>query len=101
MFTSANKLYPGWHQFKIKKINERSGDRIWPDCALYSMCFVDPVPCLIVKIKLAASGVVDRNTKMTVTWMNGKRVEIVANDERFEITSSGAITHPEAPLYSE
>ena len=103
MFTSANKLYPGWHQFKIKSgINGRSGDRIWPDCALYSMCYVDPVPCLIVKLKLATSGgVVDRNTKMTVTWMNGKRVGIDAKDERFEITSSGAITHPQAPLYSE
>ena len=101
MFTSANKLYPGWKQFKVKTgINGRSGERIWPSCALYTQCFVDPVPCLIVNLKLA-SDVVDENTKMTVTWMNGKRVKIDARDERFKIASSGAITHPEAQLYSD
>ena len=99
MFTSANKHYPGWHQFKVK--GKTGGEAIWPDCALYSRCFVDPVPCLIVKLKLAASGVLDRNTKMTVSWMNGKRVDMDATDEGFKITSSGAITHPQAPLYSE
>ena len=95
MFTSANKLYPGWHQFKVYSKKNQIGS-VWPDCARYTMCYVDPVPCLIVKLKLAAGGVVDRNTKMIVTWMNGKRVAIDANDKRFEITSSGAITHPEA-----
>ena len=100
MFTSANKHYPGWHQFKVKN-RSGGGNTVWPDCALYSLCYVDPVPCLIVKLKLAASGVVDKNTEMNVTWMNGKRVEIDAEDEGFKITSSGAITHPLAPLYSE
>jgi len=99
MFTSANKLYPGWKQFKVYSTRNQSGS-IWPSCALYTQCFVDPVPCLIVNLKLA-SDVVDENTKMTVTWMNGKRVNINAKNEGFKIVSTGAITHPQAPLYFE
>ena len=95
MFTSANRHYPAWHQFRVK--DKRGVERIFPSCALYSRCFVDPVPCLIVKLKLT-SNIVKKDTQMTVKWMNGKKVNIDANDAGFEITSSKAISHALAPL---
>ena len=95
MFTSANLHYPAWHQFKVT--NRFGGESIFPSCALYSRCFADPVPCLIVKLELT-SNIVDKNTRMTVKWMNGKEVNIDANDAGFEITINKAISHPDAPL---
>ena len=85
MFTSANQHYPAWHQFKVT--NRFGGESIFPSCALYSRCFADPVPCLIVKLELT-SNIVNKDTRMTVKWMNGKEVNIGAKDTGFEITSN-------------
>ena len=95
MFTSANQHYPAWHQFKVR--GHRGSESIFPSCALYSRCSVDSVPCLIVKLELT-SNIVNKNTRMTVTWMNGKEVNINAKDAGFEITNSKAISHALAPL---
>ena len=95
MFTLANQHYPAWHQFKVT--NRAGAESIFPACALYSRCFVDPEPCLIVKLELT-SNIVNKNTQMTVKWMNGKEVNINAKDKGFEITINKAISHPDAPL---
>ena len=96
-FTSVNEHHASFHQFKV--VNDNGTTIIFPSTRLFAITYTDPVPCFVAHLKFK-SNMLDNSTVITITWLNGVKLDppIDARDEEFTITESKTISHPRAPL---
>ena len=100
IFTSINKMYGGWHQFRME--NDRCSGIFIPEhcprfCQIESSGFT---PCAVFELTYHDSEM--DNAEIECIYLNGEHVSITEEDDdtsRFFVTPEG-IDHPLAPLTS-
>ena len=94
-FTPCNPTFGGWSQYKLK--NENGNGWVPKSCPRYVQNPYNSEACLVFEKVHDGSGHLGK-VKVTVVWMNGKRVNITDEDgARFIVTDRG-VSHPLAPL---
>ena len=94
-FTPCNSTFGGWEQHKLQ--NENGNGFVPKSCPRYVKNPHNSEACLVFDKVHDGSGHLG-NVKVTVVWMNGKRVNITDEDGAQFIVTDRGVSHPSAPL---